>query len=126
MTFKLPELFPLHEDKDFLTGREWVCLRLLCLDMRNLADTLPQTLCESTNQQVELARAQEIINIAQIARLEGLGTWISRLMVESGLVFSNIKTMPSSDIANSVNQHLGYPICNQKTIQSLEALQQQW
>jgi len=126
MKMNLPDVFPLHEDKDFLTGREWVCLRLLCLNMKNLADILPEALSKSTNQQIELSRAQQIVNTAKIARLQGLGTWFSRLVVDAGFEYDDMIKQPAQAITSRINQHLGYPICNAKTAQSLQTLQQQW
>jgi len=126
MSLNLPTIFPLHEDKDFLTGREWVCLRLLCLNMSSLADMKPEKLCESTNQQIELIRAQQIVDIAKTARLQGLGTWFSRLAIDAGISYQEIIQIPAYTTAERINQHLGYPICNKKTIQALQQLQQQW
>jgi len=122
----LPDIFPLHEDKDFLTGREWVCLRLLCINKHTLDDAIPEELSASTNQQVELSRAKEIVNIAKIARLQGVGTWFARLMVESGLTYKDMLNFPSSKLTTQVNAHFGYAICNAKTMEALQELQEQW
>ena len=122
----LPGVFPLHEDREFLSEREWVCLQLICHSRKTLADADAAALSEATAGQISVERARDIIETARIARLDGLGTWIARLMVQAGLTFEDIQKLPAEELMNRVNTHAGYALCNAATIHALKGLQTVW
>jgi len=122
----LPGAFPLHEDREFLGEREWVCLQLICHSQKTLADADASDLSSATANQITVERAREIISIAKIARFDGLGSWIARLMVEAGLDEDTVRTLPAIDIMDRVNEKTGYPLCNPATVRALADLQAIW
>lgn len=122
----LPGAFPLHEDRDFLSEREWICLQLLCYSQKTLADANASELSDATASQISIERAQKIISTAKIARLDGLGSWIARLMVEAGLDEDTVRQLPATDIMQRVNANVGYPLCNPATARALAGLQAIW
>ncbi|MDX8389791.1 MAG: hypothetical protein R8M38_04790 [Mariprofundaceae bacterium] len=122
----LPGIFPLHEDKPFLSEREWTCLRLICHNAKTIADTEAVALSEATAAQIDESRADLLIRTARIARLSGLGTWIARLMAEVGMDADMVCKQPAQSIMDAVNAKVGYPICNSATVHALDMLQQQW
>lgn len=122
----LPGAFPLHEDKDFITESEWVILKLLCRPLNKIGETTAEELSEASGGQIKVERANQLIQIAQIAELPGIGSWIARLMVEAGLDQKKIKTASADEIMNLINEHSGYPLCNDATVRALADLQLQW
>jgi hypothetical protein len=122
----LPGAFPLHEDRDFLSESEWVVLKLLCRPINSLAEENPQVLSEATGGQITPERCDELIRIVRIHALPGLGSWIARLMAETGLSDHDVRTQPAEAIMQKINARAGYPICNQATVHALERLQLQW
>jgi len=122
----LPGVFPLHEDREFLSEREWVCLQLICHSKRTLADADATALSEATAGQISVERARDIIETARIARLEGLGTWIARLMVQAGLDAGSVRSMPAEEVMARINTHAGYTLCNAATVRALKDLQAAW
>ncbi len=122
----LPGVFPLHEDRDFLSEREWVCLQLICQSRKTLADADAVALSEATAGQISVERARDIIETARIARLDGLGTWIARLMVQAGLTFEDAQRLPAEEMLARVNAHAGYALCNAATVRALRSLQALW
>jgi len=122
----LPGVFPLHEDREFLSEREWVCLQLICRSRQSLAHAAPDELSQATANQIGIERAREIIHTAQIAQLDGLGSWIARLMAQAGLNRDEIRSLPAKNIMARVNRNAGYELCNAATVHALTGLQQAW
>jgi len=122
----LPGAFPLHENREFLSEREWVCLQLICHSRKTLADADAAALSESTAGQISVERARDIIETARIARLDGLGTWIARLMAQAGLTLEDVQQLPAEEMVNRVNAHAGYALCNDATVHALKGLQAVW
>ncbi len=122
----LPGAFPLHQDRDFLSEREWVCLQLICYSQKTLADADASELSSATAGQISVERAGEIISTAKIAGFDGLGSWIARLMVEAGLDEDTVRRLPATDIMGRVNEKSGYPLCNPATARALAGLQAIW
>ncbi len=122
----LPGAFPLHEDKDYITESEWVIWKLLCRPLDTLPQSTPQELSQATGGQISEARCDELIRIANIATLTGLGTWIARLLAETGYDIDDVCDKPADVLLGSVNKRLGYNICNEATIRAFEKLQLQW
>jgi len=122
----LPGVFPLHEDREYLSEREWVCLQLTCHSRKSLVDVSPENLSRATAGQISVARANEIIHTAQIARLDGLGSWIARLMVQAGLNADSVRSLPAAEVMGLVNKNAGYKLCNAASIRGLTGLQQVW
>lgn len=122
----LPGAFPLHEDKNFLSESEWVILKLLCRPIDSIVDNQAEELSQATGNQITTERCDELIRIVQIQSLPGLGSWIARLMAESGLSKDQVLHQASEDIVQRINQHFGYAICNPATQQALDKLQLQW
>lgn len=122
----LPGAFPLHEDKNFITESEWVILKLLCRPLDKIGETNAEELSEASGGQIKIERANQLIHIVQIAELPGIGSWIARLMVEAGLDLEQIKTASADEIMNLINEHSGYPLCNDATVRALSDLQLQW
>jgi len=123
---ELPARFPLYENRDFLSEREWVCLRLICHTADSIADADPLALAEATAHQIGPERAARLVEMARIARLPGLGSWISRLLVDAGIDSTTIRTLSADEIVARVNQVFGYPICNPATASELAQLQATW
>ncbi|MDX8403035.1 MAG: hypothetical protein R8K54_01330 [Mariprofundaceae bacterium] len=122
----LPGAFPLHEDKDFITESEWVILKLLCRPLDKIGETNAEELSQASGGQIKVERANELIQIVQIAELPGIGSWIARLMAEAGLDMEQVKTRSADDIMNLINERSGYPLCNDATVRALAGLQLQW
>lgn len=122
----LPGVFPLHEDKNFLTESEWVIFKLLCRPVDSLADDNAEDLSNATGSQVSIKRCEELIRIVRIHALPGLGSWIARLFAEAGLNDDDIRNRPASEITECLNSKFGYPLCNDATTRALAALQLQW
>lgn len=122
----LPRVFPLHEDREFLSESEWVILKLLCRPVSALADTEPAALAQASGGRISEQRARMLVNIARIAALPGLGTWIARLMAESGLDGEQIRRLPAAEIVARVNRHAGYPLLNRASEQAIARLQETW
>ena len=122
----LPGTFPLHEDKNFITESEWVILKLLCRPLDKIGGTNAEELSQASGGQIKVERANELIHIVQIAELPGIGSWIARLMAEAGLDLEQVKTRSADEIMNLINEHSGYPLCNDATVRALADLQLQW
>ncbi len=122
----LPGAFPLHENKDFLSEREWVCLRLICHSQETIADADPKELSAATAGQISPDRATQIVNIARIARDYNLGTWFSRLAAEADFDAESLRSTPAEVIMQAINNRAGYIICNQATVHALAAMQAKW
>jgi hypothetical protein len=122
----LPGIFPLGEDRDFLSEREWTCLRLVCHDKKTIADAKPEALSRATAGQIGTTRAAVLIQTARIARFPGLGSWIARLMAEAGWCEEDIRCRPAADIMAAINRQTGYAICNRATEHALNELQARW
>jgi hypothetical protein len=122
----LPGAFPLHADKDYISESEWVIWKLLCKPLTSLPESTPQELCEATGGQISEARCDELIRIANIATLTGLGTWIARLLAETDYTVDDVCDKPANVLLDGINKRLGYPLCNDATIRAFEKLQLQW
>lgn len=122
----MPGAFPLHEDKNFITESEWVILKLLCRPVMEIGGTDAEELSAASGGQIRVERAGELIRIVRIASLPGLGSWIARLMAETGLDEEQVKSLPASEIMGRINDKAGYPICNDATVRALADLQLQW
>jgi len=122
----LPGVFPLHKDRDFLSESEWVIFKLLCKPVESFADEDAQALSEATGNQVSNERCDELIRMVRISQLQGLGSWIARLLAEAGFSDTDLRNKDASEITGSVNSKAGYNICNEATTRALSALQLQW
>ena len=122
----LPGAFPLHDNKDFLSEREWVCLRLICHTQETLADADPAELSAATAGQISEERAAQLVNISRIARDYGLGTWFARLAVEADFDVESLRITPAEVIMQAINNRAGYVICNPATMRALADMQGQW
>ena len=122
----LPGAFPLHQDKNYITESEWVIWKLLCRPLASLPESSPEELSLSTGGQISPERCDELIRIANIATLTGLGTWIARLLAETDYDVNEVCDKPADVILGSVNKRLGYKLCNDATIRAFEKLQLQW
>ncbi len=122
----MPGTFPLHEDKDFLRESEWVILKLLCRPIDHLATANADELSRASGGQLAAERCEQLIEIVRISKLPGLGTWIARLMVESGLNERALLTLPAEDLIDRMNAHTTYPICNRATMHAIAGLQLSW
>lgn len=123
---RLPGVFPLHENKDFLRESEWVIFKLLCRSLDSLAEDDAESLSAATGGQVSVARCDELIRTIRISQLQGFGSWIARLLAESGLDLNDVRDLPSKEIIQRVNNKLGYPLCNEATVRALADLQLRW
>jgi len=122
----LPGAFPLHEDRDFLSESEWVIFKLLCKPLDALAEEEAQSLSEATGNQVSVQRCDELIRIVRISRLQGLGSWIARLLAVAGFSDIDLRHKHAAEIIAGVNTRAGYDICNEATTRALHGLQLQW
>jgi len=122
----LPGTFPLHEDKPFTSESEWVILKLLCRSLDSLADGEAEELSFASGNQFTVERCRELIAIVRISKLQGLGSWMARLLVEAGLSEHDVIHLPAEDLCARVNEHMGYTICNTATCRALEGLQDIW
>ena len=122
----LPGAFPLHEDRDFLSESEWVIFKLLCRPVESFADDNAEALSAATGHQVSKERCDELIRIVRISQLQGLGTWISRLLAEAGFNDMDLREAKAESITAGVNEKAGYNLCNEATTRAMQALQLQW
>jgi len=122
----LPGAFPLHEDREFLKESEWVILKLLCRPVETLADADAGELSRACGGQIAVARCDELIRTVRIAALDGLGSWIARLLAEAGFSDEDVRTLPAQTLTRRINERAGYPLCNDATTRALATLQQQW
>jgi hypothetical protein len=122
----LPGAFPLHVDKNFLAESEWVIFKLLCRPVESFPESTPEELSHATGKQVSNERCDELIRIVQINQLSGLGSWIARLLAETGLNEATVRTDNAAEIMQAVNDKAGYAICNEATVHALNSLQKQW
>ncbi|MDX8400399.1 MAG: hypothetical protein R8K20_09150 [Gallionellaceae bacterium] len=124
--FSLPGAFPLHQDKHYISESEWVIWKLLCRPLVSLPESTPAELSLLTGGQISEARCDELIRIANIATLTGIGTWIARLLAESDYHVSDVCDKPAAVLLGGLNKRLGYNLCNEATIRAFESLQLQW
>ncbi|MDQ6950544.1 MAG: hypothetical protein Q9M26_02640 [Mariprofundales bacterium] len=122
----LPGTFPLHEDRDLLSEREFVIFKLLCRPVASLAEADSVELSSATGDQVSPERCDQLIRALRIDALPGLGSWIARLMAEAGLGDAQVRTLAASEVVAQVNGKVGYPICNDATTHALARLQREW
>ena len=122
----LPGTFPLHEDKPFINESEWVILKLLCRPLDSLADADAEELAQASGGQFTVQRCRELIAIVRISRLPGLGSWMARLLVESGVDEQDVLHSPADEVCARINAHMGYTICNAATSRALNGLQAEW
>jgi len=122
----MPGAFPLHQDKDYISESEWVIWKLLCRPLSSLPENTPEELSQATGGQISIERCDELIRIANIATLSGLGTWIARLLAETGYNVHDVCDKPAEVLLGSINKRLGYPLCNDATVRAFELLQLQW
>jgi len=122
----LPGAFPLHQDKNYISESEWVIWKLLCRPLKSLPESTPEELSSATGGQISVKRCDELIRIANISSLTGVGTWISRLLAETGYDVNEVCGKPASILLDSVNKRLGYQLCNDATVRAFEKLQLQW
>jgi hypothetical protein len=126
MTANRGGAFPLQENRPFLSEREWTCLRLICHTEDSIADSDPHALAEATAHQIAPARAAQLVEIARMARLPGLGTWMARLLVEAGVTTADLTATSADALLAKVNAQVGYPVCNAATIAAFALLQAAW
>jgi len=122
----LPGVFPLHEDREYLSESEWVIFKLLCKPIDSITEENPQELSEATGHQVTVERCEMLIRIVRISHLPGLGSWISRLFAEAGFSDMDVRQLDASELTAGINNKAGYNICNEATTRALHALQLQW
>lgn len=122
----LPGSFPLHENRDFITESEWVILKLLCRPVNELDNTTAEELSAASGGQISVARCDELIRIVRISKLPGLGSWIARMMAETGCDAEMVRNNDAAEIMQRINAKAGYPLCNAATIRALADLQLQW
>jgi len=122
----LPGAFPLHQDKKYISESEWVIWKLLCRPIESLPQSTPEELHASTGNQISVTRCDELIRIANIATLSGIGTWISRLLAETGYSVDDVCDKPADILLDGINKRLGYKLCNKATVRAFEKLQLQW
>lgn len=122
----LPGSFPLREDRDFITESEWVILKLLCRPVNDIDQTDADELSAASGGQMSVERCDEMIRIVRISKLTGLGSWIARLMAETGCDEQEVRNGDAAEIMQRINNKAGYPLCNDATIRALADLQLQW
>ena len=122
----LPGAFPLHQDKSYISESEWVIWKLLCRPISSLPESSAEELYVLTGGQISTERCDELIRIANIATLSGLGTWMSRLLAEADFDVNDVCDKPASVLLGCINKRLGYQLCNDATIRAFEKLQLQW
>ncbi len=122
----LPGVFPLHENRDFLSESEWVIFKLLCKPVDSLAEENAESLSAATGNQVSPERCDELIRIVRISQLPGLGSWIARLLAKAGFNDTDLRNHDAVEITDSINAKAGYNICNEATTRALQTLQLQW
>jgi len=119
-------VFPLGEDREFLSESEWVILKLLCRPVDALINADADELSQATGGQISPERCDELIRTVRIHQLEGLGSWAARLLAGCGFNDADVRQRNAADIVDAVNASLGYPVFNAATMHALAALQQQW
>ncbi|MDQ6972881.1 MAG: hypothetical protein Q9M30_09540 [Mariprofundaceae bacterium] len=122
----IPGTFPLHEDKNFFSESEWVILQLLCRKPASLVSADADELSKASGNQLSPERCRDMISIMRIAERPGLGSWMARLMVEAGLSEDDLDTLAADELAERINKHMGYAICNTATSRALAGLQDTW
>ncbi|MDQ6977092.1 MAG: hypothetical protein Q9M75_03160 [Ghiorsea sp.] len=122
----MPGAFPLHQDKNYISESEWVIWKLLCRPLTSLPENTPEELSEATGGQISVERCDELIRIAHIATLSGLGTWIARLLAETDYSVHDVCDKPAAVLLDGINKRLGYSLCNDATVRAFEQLQLQW
>ncbi len=122
----LPGAFPLHEDRNFISESEWVILKLLCRPLEQLDEADPAELSAACGGQIDIERCDEIIRTVRIAKLEGLGSWIARLLAEVGLDEEQVRKGDAASMLTAINRKLGYPVCNEATVRAFRRLQENW
>jgi len=122
----LPGAFPLHENRDFLAESEWVIFKLLCRPVTSFLDSDATELSVATGNQVSPERCDELIRIVRIHQLEGLGSWIARILAQAGLSERDMLELSADVITDRVNKKLGYRLCNDATSRAMATLQRQW
>ena len=122
----MPGAFPLHQDKNYISESEWVIWKLLCRPLASLPESTPEELSQATGGQINVQRCDELIRIANIATLSGLGTWIARLLAETDYNVHDVCDKPANILLDGINKRLGYPLCNDATVRAFEHLQLQW
>lgn len=122
----LPGSFPLREERDFITESEWVILKLLCRPVNDIDQTDAAELSAASGGQMSEARCDELIRIVRISKLAGLGSWIARLMAETGCDEEEVRNGDPALIMQRINEKAGYPLCNDATVRALADLQLQW
>jgi len=122
----LPGAFPLHEDRDLLSEREFVIFKLLCRPLASFAEAEAVELSQATGDQISPERCDQLIRAVRIHALPGLGSWIARLMAETGLNDASVRSSDAATVVAQINRKMGYPICNDATVHALERLQREW
>lgn len=122
----MPGVFPLHADKSFVRESEWVILKLLCRPVEKLDQTDAAELSAASGGQISESRCDELIRTVRIHQLQGLGSWMARLLAELDLDVMQVRDEEASVMMQSVNKRAGYAICNIATERAFVALQQQW
>lgn len=122
----LPGSFPLRENRDFITESEWVILKLLCRPVNEIDNTTAEEISAASGGQMSVARCDELIRIVRISKLPGLGSWIARLMAETGCDEETVRSDDAAEIMQRINAKAGYPLCNDATVRALTDLQLQW
>ncbi|RMH50523.1 MAG: hypothetical protein D6682_06650 [Zetaproteobacteria bacterium] len=118
--------FPLHEERPLCSPREEVILRLLCRPLPSLAGEDPEALSRATGGQIDPERCAELIRAVEIAALPGLGSWIARLMAESGLSAEDLRRLSAAEVVARIHLRTGYPVCNDATVEALARMQREW
>lgn len=122
----MPGTFPLQEDKPFLSESEWVIFKLLCRPLESLAEAEADELAQVSGGQIPVERCRELIAIVRISSLPGLGSWMARLLVESGSNEQDVLHLPADELIERINAHMGYTICNPATCRAIAGLQESW
>jgi len=122
----LPGAFPLHEDRNFISESEWVIFKLLCKPIDSFIHENAETLSQATGQQISVARCDVLIRTVRIHQLDGLGSWIARLLAEAGFSADDVRNQTALHIIEALNNKAKYPICNDATLRALQKLQLEW
>ncbi len=118
--------FPLHEDRDFVSESEWVILKLLCRPLDTLDETDAVTLSAASGGQISIERCDELIRLVRISKLPGLGSWMARLLAETGLDVAQVRDGDAAVMMAAINRRAGYPICSEATTRAFMRLQENW
>jgi len=125
-TQALPNMFPLHEDRNFISESEWVIFKLLCKPVDSFNHENATELSLLTGHQVSVERCDVLIRTVRILQLQGLGSWIARLLAEAGFNDDDVCNRDAHIIMDAVNAKARYPICNNATLLALQKLQFEW